>query len=100
VGALKTSEQADVIAGEGKKDPTSDDRPVDSGAKIIIGPEGIAPPTRAPVAPPAPAAPRAAAPPVPRTVAEPRRGGMGLVIVVYLLAAAALGYAIYERFVA
>jgi hypothetical protein len=33
-------------------------------------------------------------------VAQPKRSGVGLVVVVYILSAAALGYAIYERFLA
>ncbi len=99
MGALKTSEQGDSVAGEGSKDPASDDRPVDTGAKIIIGPEAIAAPPRPhprAVTPTAPRAPRPSqAMPVPR-----KRGGLGLVILLYLLSAGALAYTIYERFVA
>jgi hypothetical protein len=98
VGALKTSEQGDVVAGEGVKDPLADERPVDTGAKIIIGPGTLdaAPvPTPRVVAPPAPRPNRTSQMPLP----EPR-SGLGLVIVLYVLSAAALAYAIYERFVA
>ena len=94
MGALKTSEQGDVVAGEGTKTSANDDRRVDTSAKIIISAEPIAPPTQV-----APAAPRAQRPSQ-LPVAEPRRGGLGLVIAVYILSAAALAYAIYERFVA
>ena len=94
MGALKTSEQGESVAGEGSKDSVNDDRPVDTGAKIIIS----AGPTTEPhlVAPPPPRPQPSQMP-----LAEPRRaaGGLGLVILLYLLSAAALGYAIYERFV-
>jgi hypothetical protein len=98
VGALKTSEQADVIAGEGVKDAAADDRPVDTGAKIIIGP-GTLEPASAPM-------PRAAVslPPRPNRpsqmpLPEPR-SGTGLIILLYVLSAGVLAFAIYERFVA
>ena len=98
MGALKTSEQGDVVAGEGVKDPTTDERPVDTGAKIIIGPGTLdAPP---------PPTPRVAAPAAPRPnrpsqmpLREPR-SGLGLIILLYVLSAGALAFAIYERFVA
>jgi hypothetical protein len=99
VGALRTSEQGDVAAGEGQKDPAKDDRPVDSGAKIIIGPGTLDAPPQAPlaVAPQAPA-PRRASQSMPLPAS--RQGGLGLVILLYVLSAAALGFAIYERFIA
>jgi len=98
VGALRTSEQGNVT-GEGEKDPAKDDRPVDSGAKIIIGPGTLdAPPdARHALAPRAPG-PRRASQSMP--LPESRQGGLGLVILLYVLSAAALGYAIYERFIA
>ncbi|HEY5923152.1 MAG TPA: hypothetical protein VIV11_15845 [Kofleriaceae bacterium] len=91
MGALKTSEQGEAVAGEGqaRSDP---DRPVEASAKIIISADPIATPSSvAPVAP----GPRRSAP---MPVAEPRRGGLGLVIALYILSATALAYAIYERF--
>jgi hypothetical protein len=98
VGALKTSEQGDVVAGEGVKDSTADERPVDAGAKIIIGPGTLdAPPAATPrvVAPVAPRANRPSQMPLP----EPR-SGLGLIILLYVLSAGALAFAIYEWFVA
>jgi hypothetical protein len=100
VGALKTSEQGESVAGEGVKDPTADDRPVDSGAKIIIGPDtGAGPPQQQArmVAPTAPRTHRASTPPL---TLPKRRVGLGLVVVLYVLSAAALAWSIYERFVA
>jgi len=98
VGALKTSEQGDAVAGEGRKDSANDDRPVDTGAKIIISAGPTTEPSGSPhvVAPPRPRPQR----PTKMPTAEPRRaGGLGLVILLYLMSAVALGYAIYERFV-
>lgn len=95
MGALKTSEQGESVAGEGVKDPTTDDRPVDSGAKIIIGPDTGAGAAPGMVAPVAPRPHRASTLPQPR-----KQGGLGLVVLLYTLSAAALAYAIYERFVA
>jgi hypothetical protein len=102
VAALKTSEQGESAAGEGEKDPAVDDRPVDDGAKIIIAPDAIAPSPSRPHRAVAPTAPRTTASPSQSmtTVVMPRRGGLGLVIVLYILSAAALAYAIYERFLA
>ena len=100
MGSLKTSEQADAVAGEGRKDARADHRPVDSGAKIIIA---ETPPSGTPIVPPpAPArsVPPRAATPLPAPDEVPRRGGLWLVILLYILSAAALGFAIYERFVA
>lgn len=93
MGALKTSEQGDVVAGEGRKESADDDRPVDAGAKIIISAGSIAPSQ-----PVAPVAPRPRRPSKAPTTAEPKQGGLWLVILLYLLSAAALAYAIYERF--
>ena len=93
MAALKTSDEGDVVAGEGRQNPSAIDRPVDSGAKIIIsaGPVGAAPQ-------PAPVAPRARSAQLPTT--QPRQGGgLWLVILLYVLSGAALAYAIYERFV-
>lgn len=94
VGTLRTSEEGDSAAGEGRKAEAADEnRPVDRGAKIVIesGPISAAlPPQARQVAPRTP--PRAT------PVVPAKRGGLGLVIVLYLLAAAALGYAIYERY--
>ena len=95
MGALKTSEQGDAVAGEGLQRATSaDDRPVDTGAKIIIsaGPIGAA----STVAPAAPRAHRPSQAPI----AEPRRGGLWLVLLLYVMSGGALAYAIYERFLA
>ncbi|HEY5950254.1 MAG TPA: hypothetical protein VIV40_32395 [Kofleriaceae bacterium] len=101
MGALKTSEQGDAVAGEGNKDPAVDDRPVDTGAKIIIGPGTIDP---APAAAPARTAPSTLPPrpqrPSQMPLPEPRTSGLGLIVLLYVLSAAALGFAIYERFVA
>jgi hypothetical protein len=93
VGTLRTSEEGNSAAGEGRKSATTDDdRRVDGGAKIVIesGPISTA-------ALPAPVT-RPRTPPRATPVVPARRGGLGLVIVLYLLAAAALGYAIYERY--
>jgi hypothetical protein len=91
VGTLRTSEEDDVVAGEGlKADDKDENRRVDEAPKIIIDSTPL-PKTPAP------------APPVPRRVATPapvatKQGGLGLVIALYILGAAALGYALYERF--
>jgi hypothetical protein len=99
VGALKTSDQGDVVAGEGSKDARiNEDRPVDAGAKIIISAGPIADAAR-PVAPVAPAT-RPHRPSQPHAIGQPRRGGLWLVVLLYLLSAGALAYAIYERFLA
>ena len=98
MGALKTSEQGDSVAGEGVKDPTADERAVDTGAKIIIGPGTLEPTPSAPT-------PRVVAPLPPRSnrpsqAPLPDRSGLPLVIALYILSAAALAFAVYERFVA
>jgi hypothetical protein len=94
VGTLRTSEEGAVAAGEGRKSENLDgDRRVDEAPKIIIAGTTSAP---TPV-------PAAVAPAVPRRSATlpsapVKQGGLGLVIVLYILGAAALGYAIYERY--
>jgi hypothetical protein len=94
VGTLRTSEEGAVAAGEGRKSENRDgDRRVDEAPKIII-----AGATSAPTPMPAavvPAGPRRSAT---LPTAPVKQGGPGLVIVVTLLAAVALGYAIYERY--
>ena len=98
MGALRTSEEGDVVAGEGRETTDKGDRPVDGGAKIIISAGPTTEPSGSPhvVAPPRPRPQR----PTKMPTAEPRRaGGLGLVILLYLMSAVALGYAIYERFV-
>jgi hypothetical protein len=80
-----------VVSGEAIKPAHADDRAVDAPGSIVVTPSlgGV------------PVVPRPA-PPVPARVAvlpeAPRRGGAWLVVLVYILAAAALGYAIWERF--
>ena len=93
MGALRTSEEGDVVAGEGRETTDKGDRPVDGGAKIIISAGPIAPPPAAV----APVAPRPKRPSMP--IAERPGRGLGLVIALYVVSAAALAYAIYERFV-
>jgi hypothetical protein len=95
VGTLRTSEEGSSAAGEGRKaEAVDENRRVDGGAKIVIesGPIPAAAPLAAPVA--RPRTPPRATP----IVVPAKRGGLGLVILVYLLAAGALGYAIYERY--
>lgn len=95
MGALRTSEDAVVVAGEGKKAAAEDDRSVDGGAKIIIAP--------GPMAPQPQLQPAVAPRPVPRpapTMPAARRTGFWVVVTAYVLATAALAAAIYERFVA
>jgi hypothetical protein len=96
VGTLRTSEQDNVVAGEGRNaDGKDENRRVDEAPKIIIdsGPLPITPPQRPAAAPPVPY--RSA---TPTTMTAPKPGGLGVVIALYLIGAAALGYAIYERF--
>jgi hypothetical protein len=88
VGSLRTSEDDVVVAGEGRKSDHDDDRAVDAGAKIVITPGQLAP------LPPEPSRP------VPRPTTPPRRGGLWIVILAYLLGGAALAFAIYERYFA
>jgi hypothetical protein len=93
VGALRTSEEGgEVVGGEAKPIRSDDDgRKVDAPGQIIID--------SAPNIATAPAPPRPAGRAASRPVAPQRAGGLGLVVVVYILAAAALAAAIYERFV-
>jgi hypothetical protein len=91
VGALRTSEEDVVVAGEGTQPRTREDRAVDAGeAKIIIAPGPGEPATPAPAPRPLPQ------PALPTHPAS--SGGLWLVILVYILATAALAAAIYERF--
>jgi hypothetical protein len=93
VGTLRTSEEGAVAAGEGRKaEAVDNDRRVDDGAKIIISSGPIAAVSTHTPAP----APRRT--PITMPAAPEKQGGIGLVILLYLLAAAALGYAIYERY--
>jgi len=90
VGALRTSEEGDeVVGGEAKQVKSDDNRFVDAPGQIIIDSASV-------MATPAPVRP--ATHPSARPLAPQRAGGLGLVIVVYIAAAAALGVAIYERF--
>jgi len=98
VGTLRTSEDGGIAAGEGRKSERVDeDRKIDDGAKIIIsaGPVADASKQVETALHAGPQLPR-------RSVAAPavpiKQGGLGLVILLYLLAATALGYAIYERY--
>jgi hypothetical protein len=91
VGALRTSEEGgEVVGGEARPVRSDDGRKVDAPGQIIIdsAPNVATSPTQ----PARPALPS-------RPAAPQRAGGLGLVIVVYVLAAAALAAAIYERFV-
>jgi hypothetical protein len=95
VGALRTSEEGgEVVGGEAKPIRSDDDgRRVDAPGQIIIDSAPIAA-----TAPPAPSMPVPGRRPASHPVAPPRAGGLGLVVVVYILAAGALAAAIYERF--
>lgn len=92
MGALRTSEDGDeVVGGEAKAVKSDDNRAVDAPGRIIIDSAPlIAPPVAAPIKKAAPVLPPAAAP--------QKSGGLGLVVFVYIVAIAALGAAIYERF--
>jgi hypothetical protein len=82
-----------VVSGEAIKPAHADDRAVDAPGKILITPSLGAPPLPPrPTLRPAPPVVRA---PMPEA---PRRSGAWLVVLVYLLSTAALGYAIWERF--
>jgi len=82
VAGPRRSEDAPVVSGEAIKPAHADEGRVDAPGRIVVTPM--------------PGSPR----PVPiRTPSEPaRRGGLWLVVLVYLLSASALGYAIWERF--
>lgn len=81
------------MSGEAIKPAHADDRKVDAPASIVVTPSlgGLPVVTRPAPAPPVPV--RNAVP-----AEAPRRGGAWLVVLVYILSAAALGYAIWERF--
>ena len=97
MGAQRTSEEGgEVVGGEAKPIRSDDDaRKIDAPGQIIIDSVPIVT-TGPPVVPPRPVL---APLPASRTAAPQRAGGLGLVIVIYVLAAAALAAAIYERFV-
>lgn len=93
VGTLRTSEEGgELVGGEAKAIRSDDDaRKVDAPGQIIID--------SAPIVMAAPAVPSRPAPrPGSRPTVPQRARGLGLVVVVYILAAAALAAAIYERF--
>ena len=85
----RRSEDAPVVSGEAVKSRT-DERAVDAPGRIMVTPmpraRTVEPVDDAP-------APRAVLPTAPA-----RRGGAWLVVAVYLMSAAALGYAVWERF--
>jgi hypothetical protein len=85
----RRSEDAPVVSGEAVKS-RSDERAVDAPGRIMVTPMPRARTVDPVVAEPAP---RAAMPTAPE-----RRGGVWLVVLVYVMSAAALGYAIWERF--
>lgn len=84
----RRSEDAPVVSGEAIKS-RSDERAVDAPGRIMVTPL-----PRARTVDPVPEVP---APRVLPTAPERRRGPW-LVVLVYLMSAAALGYAIWERF--
>lgn len=88
----RRSEDNPVVSGEAIKAPKADDRRVDAPGRIEVTPMPRAA-TQAPGAP---------APPVPVKVALPdapmRRSSVWVVVLVYVLAAGAFAYAIWERF--
>ena len=83
-----------MVSGEAIKPAHADDRAVDAPGSIVVTPSLGGLPVVPRPAPPVPQVP-VRAPVLPEA---PRRGGAWLVVVVYILAAAALGYAIWERF--
>ncbi len=90
MGALRTSEDGEeVVGGEARAARSDDDRAIDAPGRIIIDSAPITVTPRPAHKPPLRAAPQ----PAPQG-----RGGLGLVVVVYIVAIAALGAAIYERF--
>lgn len=95
MGSLRTSEKDSVVAGEGHHaDGRDENRRVDVAPKIIIdsGPLQVGATTTPGTAPPVPRRTATPAPP------SARQGGLSIVIALYLVGAAMLGYAIYERF--
>lgn len=86
MGAPRTSEQGGEVGGEAKQARSDDNRAVDAPGRIIINSVPVTP---------EPPKPRAASMPT----APQRSSGLGLVILVYILASGALAFAIYERFV-
>lgn len=92
MGALRTSEDGDeVVGGEAKAVKSDDNRAVDAPGRIIIDSSPI-------TVPPPQVQAKKALPVQPPPVAPQKSGGLGLVVFVYILAIAALGAAIYERF--
>jgi hypothetical protein len=86
VGGLKASDASESAAGEGDRNPRAD-APIEGDTNTRVGPKPAGqgtPPHR-----------HAARLPV-----ASKRGGLALLVVSYVLATAALAYAIYERFVA
>ncbi|HSN28671.1 MAG TPA: hypothetical protein VLT45_20435 [Kofleriaceae bacterium] len=83
----RRSEDEPVVSGE-RAAARSDDRRVESGQIIVM------PMPRAGTANPAPGLPVRA----PLPAAPERRTGAWLVVLVYVLSAVALGYALWERF--
>ena len=82
------------MSGEAIKPAHADERPVDAPGQILVTPmPGTVMPvaTRPALLPPVPVRPA-----IP--TAPPRRGGVWLVVLVYLLSAGALAYANWERF--
>ncbi|HUS32060.1 MAG TPA: hypothetical protein VMZ53_26355 [Kofleriaceae bacterium] len=100
MGTLRTSEEGAIAAGEGRKSENLDDnRRVDEAPKIIISAGPIAEGATTHTPAPARAVPAAAQRRTGSLPAAPvKQGGIGLVVLLYLLCAAALGYAIYERY--
>lgn len=89
MGSLRTSEQGgEVVGGEAKQVKSDDNRKVDAPGQIIID----AAPAVTTAAPTRPTPPPISQP------APAKSGGLGMVVFVYVLATAALGAAIYERF--
>jgi hypothetical protein len=88
----RRSEDAPEVSGEAIKPKSADDRAVDAPGRIVVTPMPRAR-TSNPVGP---------APPVPVVSAKPsapiERTGAWVVVLVYVVSAAALAYAIWERF--
>lgn len=92
MGALRTSEDSEVVGGEARQAKSDDNRVVDAPGQIIIDSAPVV------AAAPARAVPRPLPQPVP--AGQRRAGGLWFVVLLYLIGAAALGAAVYERFVA